>query len=309
MSSLSAADLAALTSTNLGYSFSIAASTFLIYEYLITLDREVGLFWKGKITRAGGSALFLSNRYLPLVTQLLYLVEYTAPIVSAKPSRGLVITLRYCAIFVKVSGVVVILQYFPWALFSALRTYALSKNKAVSLLVLLLSLVTPSINLARYGFGVSGIVADLSPVIPETCLPTDDLTSSMELHVLLVMNVLHMAFSLRSIISNADISEITIFTEPITAILVSRFLIDLQEANKKALDQTSSDDSNATSTVRADDSLHFANFVNSFGASIAVPGAEEEYYLEEAEADKPELEDCGGSPEVLDGTGEAGVGI
>ena len=64
--------------------------------------------------------------------------------------------------FVQANGVIVILQYFPWAckyalpstllhltfflVFSALRAYALSKNKLVSLLVLCLSLVSPSIN-------------------------------------------------------------------------------------------------------------------------------------------------------------------
>ena len=119
--------------------------------------------------------------------------------------------------FVQANGVIVILQYFPWAcecalpstllcltsflVFSALRSYALSKNKLVSLLVLCLSLVTPSINFvsspryrashhfvlklfsnqARYAFGVTGGIYDLSPVIPETCLPVDYLTSAMEL--------------------------------------------------------------------------------------------------------------------------------
>lgn len=37
----------------------------LTYEYLITFDREVKLFWKRAIT--GSSILFIVNRYLPLV--------------------------------------------------------------------------------------------------------------------------------------------------------------------------------------------------------------------------------------------------
>ena len=36
-------------------------------------------------------------------------------------------------------------------------------------------------NQARYAFGVTGGVYDLSPVIPETCLPVDYLSSAMEL--------------------------------------------------------------------------------------------------------------------------------
>ena len=81
----------------------------------------------------------------------------------------------------------------------------------------------------------------------------------------------------------------------ITAILVSRFLIDLQEANRKAVDHTSF--ANTTSTLRADTTLHFANFVNSFGASIAVPGVEEDEDTPEVTETDKSTEDGGSSPE------------
>ena len=38
------------------------------YEYLITFQREVQLFWKGKWT--GAAILFYFNRYLSLVVNL-----------------------------------------------------------------------------------------------------------------------------------------------------------------------------------------------------------------------------------------------
>ena len=41
----------------------------LVYEWIITLGSEVNLFWKRKISLA--TCLFLLNRYLPLVWQLL----------------------------------------------------------------------------------------------------------------------------------------------------------------------------------------------------------------------------------------------
>ena len=53
---------------------------------MITFDREVELFWKKKIN--GGAAIFLSNRYIPLITQLMYLVEYTSSIMSDKVCCG-----------------------------------------------------------------------------------------------------------------------------------------------------------------------------------------------------------------------------
>ena len=59
-------------------------SAFYIYDYSITLDREVEFFWRGQIT--GPATLFLSTRYLALTTQLLNLVEYTSSTISAEVS-------------------------------------------------------------------------------------------------------------------------------------------------------------------------------------------------------------------------------
>ena len=41
----------------------------LAYEYIVTFDREVNLFWAQKITMA--SILFLANRYIALSTALM----------------------------------------------------------------------------------------------------------------------------------------------------------------------------------------------------------------------------------------------
>ncbi|TFK78614.1 hypothetical protein K466DRAFT_446181, partial [Polyporus arcularius HHB13444] len=51
--------------------------------------------------------------------------------------------------------------------------------------------------------------------------------------ILFIMNVLHLAFSATAVNINlgGDISLITAFTAPITSILISRFLLELQEAN------------------------------------------------------------------------------
>ena len=59
-------------------------SAFYVYDYSITLDREVEFFWRGQIT--GPATLFLSTRYLALTTQLLNLVEYTSSTISAEVS-------------------------------------------------------------------------------------------------------------------------------------------------------------------------------------------------------------------------------
>ena len=44
-----------------------------MYEYVITFDREVQLFWRGKWT--GASILFFLNRYLGLLSPVLTALE------------------------------------------------------------------------------------------------------------------------------------------------------------------------------------------------------------------------------------------
>ncbi|RPD65618.1 hypothetical protein L226DRAFT_567173 [Lentinus tigrinus ALCF2SS1-7] len=371
------ATIAEFASFDVDFCLSISAWTLYVYDYIITFDREVELFWNGK--RSGAAAIFILNRYLPLIAQLFYIVEYTLFIVSAErfghytepqraSKRWLTNTSYSCAAFIKTSLVVVILQYFPWALFSALRAHALVRSRMLSTLVLLLSLVAPMLTFAKFAFGQTGVTQDFQPVVPGNCLVTDDLTTGMELHhhriadmsdlgghhpgsrdmvnlakanlqlifhgtnaphtscnvstycfvpqlstnygvnsIVLTLNVLHMSFSIRSILSSDDISEVTVFSEHITAILVSRFLMDLQEANRKAVDQTSS-------VVSAPDSLHFVtNFVDSFGASITIPGVGEDYFPELSGADKSAIQDRdgGGSPDPFVGRdhGRDRVGI
>ena len=41
-----------------------------MYEFTVTFNKEVELFWKRKITLS--SVLFLLNRYLPLIVNMIY---------------------------------------------------------------------------------------------------------------------------------------------------------------------------------------------------------------------------------------------
>ena len=63
----------------------------------------------------------------------------------------------------------------------------------------------------------------------------------------------------------------------LTSVLISRFLLDLQEANKRALDMDSSSDAGAAPDAGGG-SLNFARFVGSIGASI---GDDDDEYLSE----------------------------
>ena len=47
----------------------VLISALVLYDYLISLDQEVNLFWKRKFT--GATVLFLLNRYLLLINYTL----------------------------------------------------------------------------------------------------------------------------------------------------------------------------------------------------------------------------------------------
>ncbi|KAI0765606.1 hypothetical protein BD413DRAFT_637622 [Trametes elegans] len=85
---------------------------------------------------------------------------------------------------------------------------------------------------------------------------------------LVTLNIIHLTLTLISIVDSLDpISEVTILTDPITAILVCRFLLALQSADQEALDQGSS-----STPSRADnegETLRFASrVVGSIGGTL-----------------------------------------
>ncbi|TBU55130.1 hypothetical protein BD310DRAFT_826441, partial [Dichomitus squalens] len=92
---------------------SLAA--LLAYDYIITFNSEVTLFWMGGHL-SGATILFLLNRYVTLAERIVsvssfpYSVEVCLPTVSS----SFVATVVLRAV-----------QYLPWAAFSTLRSYAL----------------------------------------------------------------------------------------------------------------------------------------------------------------------------------------
>ncbi|KAI1788958.1 hypothetical protein LXA43DRAFT_605818 [Ganoderma leucocontextum] len=52
-----------------------ATFTWLVYEYCITLDKEIKFFWGRRPN--GGSLLFFTSRYLPLLARAVDISGYT----------------------------------------------------------------------------------------------------------------------------------------------------------------------------------------------------------------------------------------
>ncbi|KAI0763840.1 hypothetical protein BD413DRAFT_642322 [Trametes elegans] len=291
----------------------IAVLAFLTYEYFITLDREVTLFWRR--SRTGASVLFLTNRYLPLLVNVLN-ISSLGRMSDAIPASS-------CDAYVKALQTIQLMQYLPWAAFSSLRTFALAGGDwAIATVVFLLSMVPFGINLSQYHWLVVGNDPDLGCTKMST-ITLDvarryvthirlDVTSECNLmdtrvrsndrisnvfncigrdcparivmkgrpsfirmlvrdgtvyfSILLLLNALHLIFTMLSITADplSPVSYFTTFTEPITAVLVSRFLIDLQQVNQYY--QRSTPDSVLTGSIPM--SLDFTRVIGSLGSSV-----------------------------------------
>ncbi|KAL1941116.1 hypothetical protein VTO73DRAFT_7328 [Trametes versicolor] len=313
----------------------IAIPAFLGFEYLVTFDREVELFWKRKFT--GASVLFLLNRYLPLLTVILDLSQST-PMSDRRYAEVCLIyidtadQIYSCASFVKLTAIVSVLQYIPWAAFSTLRAFALSARHRflTTLLIFTLSAVPIVVNYARYRWltavnnSIYGCVNQLAlpsnlaqkrkfpkqlrllsdadqvlavTIVSRTCLIAADLlvmivtwratrsarglsgverwsfaktllrNGTVYFFVLLLLNTLHLTFAMLSYNEAfVNVSYVTIFTEPVTAVLVSRFLLDLQETNQAVTEDAS--DMRWSTGINIS-GVNFAPIIGSLGSTVS----------------------------------------
>ncbi|KAI0687549.1 hypothetical protein C8Q76DRAFT_760014 [Earliella scabrosa] len=245
-----------------------AGSGLIVWEYLITLGQEVELFWANKLT--GAAVLFYFNRYLNLVNNI-YGIVMNMPISDED-----------CPAFAQSSKIMGIFQYFPWAVFSGLRAFALTRNWPLSTFIFLLSCVPMGVNYAHFHFNSTGTNNPYTG-----CLTTDDVTSELArkltiasrsclitadvllvyvtwfnmyrqsgpkhptvknrlsyryriltiwASILAILNSLHLTLSLLSIeYSVRNVGYVTQFSDPLTSILMSRFLLHLQAANRRVL--------------------------------------------------------------------------
>ncbi|KAI0738537.1 hypothetical protein C8Q80DRAFT_1291364 [Daedaleopsis nitida] len=232
----------------------LAASAFFVYEFTILLGNEIEYFWKRRIT--GASILFLLGKYLPLAYSLIKLALYLPQAVFTDNAESLV-HLHTGSLprgnYIKL---------MPLAAFSALRAFVLSRSRVWMAIVLILSLAPVCVNITRDFqahldgtidpvFGCEGTIGVISApsetVIGIARTPnlengsdmascTGDHTASTR-RVLLVLNVLHLTFSLQVTFGSSDGfgSNIVYFTEPCTAVLVSWFLLHLQEAGSRTV--------------------------------------------------------------------------
>ncbi|KAJ3543694.1 hypothetical protein NM688_g5831 [Phlebia brevispora] len=129
---------------------SIASLALVAYEYIITFQDEVSIFWFSKWT--AGKALFLATRYL-MILSLAF--EVVIPTPTWKRSVQLILN----EIFVQA-------LVFCVAAFSSLRGFALcDRNIALALLVLICNMIPIIINL-YIGISAEHISAPEDSIVP-----------------------------------------------------------------------------------------------------------------------------------------------
>ncbi|KAH9944974.1 uncharacterized protein BXZ73DRAFT_38142 [Epithele typhae] len=247
----------------------IVGIVLIIYDYTITFGREVDLFWTKRFS--GATVLFIANKYISLINHLfdlsLFLPIRVSDRVNVRVDTCQVastlhsLSIFSCDLHAKLFSSVDYLQYVPWAAFSGLRAFALCKIWILSISIALLSLVPLGVNFSVKIYGVNDPDAG-------TCVMGEDLSSADAMKILLVLNVLHLAFTLTSV--SANTSEITYFTEPLTAVLVSHFLLDLQATTRSAVRIHGSNLSPDEPTLDTR-SVYFAQVVGTLGSTLDGP--------------------------------------
>ncbi|KAI0654314.1 hypothetical protein C8Q70DRAFT_925975 [Cubamyces menziesii] len=111
----------------------MTTAAMVLYEYIVTLGDEVDLFWKRKISSA--SIIFFLNRYLTIL-------GYVLDSGTFHVQTDIVSSTQYRACLP-----LDLLRYFPQAIFSSLRAYAISEcNRWIASLVFFLLMGPVAVN-------------------------------------------------------------------------------------------------------------------------------------------------------------------
>ncbi|TFK92152.1 hypothetical protein K466DRAFT_595477 [Polyporus arcularius HHB13444] len=176
-----------------------AASILFIYDTVITFDREVAYFWTAK--RTGASILFFANKW---ISMMVYVMAWLNIVPLLGPSDKAMTVLQF------VPGAVVLISRIPLIIADILLIY---------------------VTWATLCNGDA-----LKNIRQSKRLTLSDILfrgGTIYFVILSILNILQLVLTLTSAaIDGNEGSVVTAFTAPITAILISRFLLELQEANQ-----------------------------------------------------------------------------
>ncbi|KAI9062447.1 hypothetical protein FKP32DRAFT_1677387 [Trametes sanguinea] len=265
--------------------YTLAAFVLLAFEYVITLDREVRLVWGRKTT--GATVLFVLNRYwlfFEYITQVITMFPITVPRFEHTLLLATTCNVIGYMVIVGNAGPPLI-----WAAFSTLRGYALSGRKWwIAPLIFVFYVPHFILNCLYY----AKLKPELAPP-PFNCLLSSSIGEQTWIDTFAITKAASVA-RMRMSLTNAILKDGTIyfvcllilnvvnivvnavaengavsaFQDPITSILVSRFLLNLR-------DTFGSDEHDTRpSFVRSHrgptllTTVQFADFVDPMGAEL-----------------------------------------
>ncbi|KAI0713067.1 hypothetical protein C8T65DRAFT_739119 [Cerioporus squamosus] len=238
-----------------------APRIFLLYDHLITIDREVELFRASKLT-SGASIVYAATRYIAFIYNVLSIL------------------MMFPEISTQVLSAIDYARYLPLSAFSGMRAFALCKNRIISSLILVLSLAPLAANLAQFAYHFTGFIEPIVGCLTDSFRSRTGVTVSDLLLVMLtwrstavrpienpfqsegtrrtlssillwngtlyfivlsILSVLQLSFTLSSILNTGGESFVILFTEPLTTVLICRFILDLHEASQREMKLDSDD--------------------------------------------------------------------
>ncbi|KAI0697849.1 hypothetical protein C8T65DRAFT_18165 [Cerioporus squamosus] len=276
-----------------------AASVLFIYDAFATFDREVSCFWTARWT--GAPLLFFANKWISMTIYVMAFVVfasflriscsvfinvlYAVQILQFVPGAVFSALRAYVLSRSKLLGsLALVLSLAPVGANLVQYRHQLIGENIPPFGCLESDSTTEAVELRFVIFvaRVPLIIADLILVCitwmklsnrgslrklrQSKRLSLSDILfrdGTMYFVALCSLNVLHLVFTVTAVAGNGNWSLVSVFTGPITAILISRFLLDLQEANQ------------AVVRVDPDDPLHSSRdpydtptFISSLGAFI-----------------------------------------
>ncbi|KAI1788580.1 hypothetical protein LXA43DRAFT_1063459 [Ganoderma leucocontextum] len=239
-------------------------NSLVVYDWILTLSREVQLFWTGK-TRPLSALLYFTNRYLNLLSIVMGILWY-APM-SDKLSSHQQVLLRFIR-----SGI-----YFPLLGCIAENAAPLSLSTMYVITLTLPAYTNPGVDVLRIMDRISIIVADtlLIAITWKVLSRGASKNTSSQIKTVkakgLVWTMLYDASATLtelSLVLDGETSLVSVFTGPISSVLVSHFLLDLQEAHQRKVVGLASDDSLHISQSVDSHSVNFAPALGSIGAIL-----------------------------------------
>ncbi|KAH9919771.1 P-loop containing nucleoside triphosphate hydrolase protein [Epithele typhae] len=206
----------------LSYSYwNIAATTFVTFDGILTLGREAKVYWGRKTSLS--AALYYGNKYFYLASTVLFYWEL---------SRGALSNQAYvtpCRLTVSQNVVTVF-----WAVFTSLRAYALSHMRTLSVSIFVLSIVPLVVNIVTAFF----IPTASRPLLGCVAQINDRKFFDVDAIILLIVDILQLIVSVfvwaTSELNDAllHIAHVALFCTPLANVIMTHFLLDLQEASQ-----------------------------------------------------------------------------